>query len=111
MTRPQHQPSNADIRALSQASLLRLGLFLSIALLVGTSMPQGMQLMAVSSMLWVGAIVSALVAAIMGEPLWRAPHLTRWDESALLALLSLGIGMFVDQQAVMQHMQALQNRP
>lgn len=110
MTRHRHEPSEAAIRALNQASLLRLGLFLSIALLVGATTPPGMLLMVMSYMLWVGAIVSAVVAAFLSEKGWRAPHLTRWDESAVLILLSMGLKFFVDHQALMQQMESLRGQ-
>ena len=111
MTRHKRQRSDAAIRALNQASLLRLGLFVSIALLVGSTTPPGMLFAVVSSMLWVGAIVSALVAAFLAEKAWRAPHLTRWDESAVLILLSMGITFLIDQHAVTQQMETLHGQP
>ncbi|MBB4265132.1 hypothetical protein [Roseospira visakhapatnamensis] len=107
MVHHRHEPSDATIRALNQASLLRLGLFLSIALLVGSTAPQGMLLAVVSPMLWVGAIVSALVAAFLSENAMQAPHLTRWDESAVLMLVSLGLGFFIDHQAVIEQVETL----
>jgi len=96
MAHHRHQPSDADIQNLNQTSLLRLGLFFSVALLLGSTMPRGMLLAAMSSMLWLGAFVSVVMAAVLSERLVGAPHLTRWDEGALLMLVSLGLGFFVD---------------
>lgn len=88
---------------MNKASLLRLGLFGSIALLIASTLPPDLMIASLSSLLWVGALVSALVAGFLGEPV-RAPHLTRWDEAAILMLFSLAFGAFVNPDAMVQHM-------
>ncbi|KAA5605742.1 hypothetical protein F1188_08955 [Roseospira marina] len=92
--------------AMNTASLLRLGLFGAFALLVASTMPPTLMLATFQSLVWIGAIVSALVAAFRGEAL-QAPHLTRWDEAAVLMAASLLMGAFVDHKAVMQNAEAL----
>jgi hypothetical protein len=97
-------PSDQDM---NRASLLRLGLFVSIALLISSTLPPALLVASLSSLLWIGALVSAVAAAILGEPAMRVPHLTRWDEAAVLMALSLLLGLFVDQQAVMEQVETL----
>jgi len=92
---------------MNTASLLRVGLFLSLALLIASTMPAPLMVASLSSLLWVGSLVSALAAALMRGPVF-VPHLTRWDEAAMLMAVSLFLGFFVNQQAVMEHVEALQ---
>ncbi|SDE08741.1 hypothetical protein SAMN05421720_103137 [Rhodospira trueperi] len=93
---------------MNAASLLRLGLFGSIAFLIASTLPHDLMAASLSSLLWIGAMISAMLAAFVGESL-TAPHLTRWDEAAVLVLLSILLGWFVDPQAMMSHVQAMRS--
>ena len=80
---------------------------MSIALLISSTLPPTLLVASLSSLLWIGALVSALAAAILGEPLVRAQHMTRWDEAAILMAVSLVLSFFVDQQALIEQVEAL----
>lgn len=99
-------PPGADPKQRTRASLVRLALFGSVALLLASTLPRELLVASLSSLLWVGGIVSALVAAFMGEPV-RAPWMTRWDEAAVLVLASLALGFFVDTQAMMEQVEQM----
>ncbi|MQX37734.1 hypothetical protein [Roseospira navarrensis] len=79
--------------------LLRLGLFTSFALLIASTLPSPLVVASLSSLLWIGALVAAIGAALRGESVHR-PALTRWDEAAVLMGASLLLGFFVDEAAV-----------
>jgi len=97
---------NSNGADMNTASLLRLGLFGSVAFLIASTLPQDLMAASLSSLLWVGAMVSALVAALLGDSL-RARHLTRWDEAAVLMLASMVLGFFVDTQALVAQVEGL----
>lgn len=100
------EPPDQFGRQRSRASLIRLGLFGVVALLIASTLPPQLMIAALSSFLWVGGLVSGLVAAFRAEPI-GAPHLTRWDEAAVLMLASLAFGFFVDPQDMAQHLERL----
>ncbi|MBB4286124.1 hypothetical protein [Roseospira goensis] len=97
---------DSDRTDMNKTSLLRLGLFGSIALLIASTLPPDLMVASLSSLLWIGALVSALVAGFLGEPV-RVPHLTRWDEAAILMAISLFLGFFIDQQAMLEQVERM----
>jgi len=99
--------SGSGGNGVNTASLLRVGLFVSLALLIASTMPAPLMVASLSSLLWVGSLVSALAAPFVREPVF-APHLTRWDEAAMLMAVSLLLSFFVNRQAVIEHVEALQ---
>lgn len=99
-------PPAPDPRQQTRASLVRLALFGSVALLLASTLPRELLVASLSSLLWVGGIVSALVAAFLGERM-HAPWMTRWDEAAVLVLASLALGFFVDTQAMMEQVEQM----
>ncbi len=60
-----------------------------------------------------GYLLAAAVAAAFWGLLTRqnmlAPHLTRWDQAAMLLAASLFAGFFVDPEAAKQVIQEMQN--
>ncbi len=93
--------SSAPMIDPNMPSLLRLALFLVIALVMSLTMPHDLFAYGFSGMLGFGAFISALTASFVREKV-RAPHLTRWDESAVLMAISLLVGFFVDPQVIAQ---------
>ncbi len=96
-------PPEPEPGARTRASLIRLGLFASVALLIASTLPRDLMVASLSSLLWVGGLVSGLVASFRAEPI-RVPHMTRWDEAAILMLASLALGFFVDPQDLAEHL-------
>ena len=88
-----------DGRSHNQQSLFRVGLMFAIAFLLASSMPQPLMAAALSSLLSLSALVSAGLAAFMGDRL-HASHFTRWDEAAAMLFASMVAGAFVDQEAL-----------
>jgi hypothetical protein len=93
------QKGHDDRRLRNQQSLIRFGLMVAIAFFLASSSPPEALPAALSSLLSIGALVAAGLAAVMGERL-QADHFTRWDEAAALLVISLAAGSFVDASAL-----------
>ncbi len=89
-----------------KVSALRVGLFLAMAVFFASFMPPALFAMTVSNLLFLTAIVSTVMAVLIGEaPFAKRP--TRWDEAAVLVGTALIAGFFVDPAAVQSAMAEL----
>lgn len=101
-----------DPRAQNRATLLRVGFLFALAMLVASTMQPVFFAGSLSSMLFFGAIGAVIVALFLRERPLGGDRLTRWDEAAILVLLSLVAGSFADpeaMQAALERMQQQQN--
>lgn len=82
----------------TRRSLIRLGIMVAICFFFSSLMPAGLVMATFSSLLMLGALVTALFAALTREPVWP-DYVTRWDQSSVLFALGLIAGWTVDPQA------------
>lgn len=82
----------------NRPSLMRVGaaVSISVVILILIGAPGG--LAAVSTLLWMAALVSAATGAIANERV-SEDRLTRYDEAAILMLLSVVLGLMVSPVA------------
>lgn len=85
----------------SRRGLLRLGLIVAVCFVLASMMPSGLVMATFSSFMTFAALASALLAALMREPIW-AGHVTRWDQSSVLLALGLIAGWIVDPEAAVE---------
>lgn len=84
-------PGGAPLAAETVAGLLRVGMAISISVLLAWTMPAEIRLAALAALLRIAAFVAATAAALGGDrPL--EPRLTRWDE----AVFMLAVGTVCD---------------
>ena len=74
-----------------QTRVLRVATIIVVCGLLTLGLPEGIRLLALSALLFLGAFVAASAAAVAGDRL-IALHLTHWDEAAALMVASLLIG-------------------
>ena len=80
---------------------IRIGGLLVIALFVSSSLQGPLVAASIQQLLMLGAIVATAVAVMRRQrPL--DPRLTAWDEGAVMLLIALFAGFFVDPAAVEQ---------
>jgi len=89
-------PSDA---AAEDAALRRLAWSLGIGVVLALMMPPPLFAATMSGCLAVASGVMATLALVMREPIWPE-RLTAWDAAAMLYLLSLFSGFFVDLDAI-----------
>jgi hypothetical protein len=97
--RTGHRDSTEDngdhATAANDSALLRVVIVVMLSGLLTLGIPDGVRLPALSALLFCAAFVTAAAAAITGDSPF--PHrLTRWDEAAALAMLSLLVGWLSD---------------
>ncbi|MBG06587.1 MAG: hypothetical protein CMM59_21215 [Rhodospirillaceae bacterium] len=97
--RPEETKQNASI-------LFRTGLSMAICFVMATTMPSGLMLASLQSLLLFGAIIFCGMAMLAREKV-RAPQVTRWDAAALHLFMSMFCAMLVDPQAVLEALEAL----
>lgn len=83
--------------------LVSTGLVSLLALSVASFLPSVVALSAFSSFLFYAAL-GALLVALLHRESWRAPHLTGWDQAALLLALALFAGFFADPEAAREYL-------
>jgi len=83
----------------NRLSLVRLAVMAATTVLLASFAPPGLTVAAISSLAFISATVIATFAFFYGERA-QAEHFTRWDEAAVMLVLSLGAGLFVDPVAV-----------
>jgi hypothetical protein len=87
-----------DLGRANRAGALRLGRIVAVCAWLASLMPDGLFAPMLSSTLAVTALVSALLAAIMREPVW-SPCLTQWDQASILVALGMLAGWATDPEA------------
>ena len=80
-------------------SLIRVATIGAICLLLASMAPPGLVAASLSSLLFIGALVSLAIGALQGERLFPE-HLTRWDEAATFFLTSMMVAALVDADEV-----------
>ena len=80
-------------------SLIRVGAIGAISLLLASVAPPGLVIASLSSLLFIGAMVSLAMGALQGERLCP-DHLTRWDEAAIFLLASMIAAALVDAEEI-----------
>lgn len=100
-----------DPRVQNRATVIRVGLLFAVAMLIASTMEPVFVAGTLSTMLFFAAIGAAVAALFLGEKPLGHDHLTRWDEAAMLVLLSLVAGMFADPEAMRTAMQEMQQQP
>lgn len=101
-----------DPRVQNRATLLRVGFLFAVAMLIASMMQPVFFAGSLSSMLFFGAVGAVIVALFLRERPLGSDRLTRWDEAAMLVLLSLVVGSFADPEAMraaLEQMQQQQN--
>lgn len=78
----------------NRPSLLRVGAAVSISTVLAILIGGAAGPAAVSTLLWLAALVSVAAGAIAGERV-SEDRLTRYDEAAILMMLSLVFGLMV----------------
>jgi hypothetical protein len=91
----------------SRRWLIRLGLIVAICFLFASMMPAGLIMATFSSLAMLGALATAVLAALLREPVW-ANHLTRWDQASLLLALGLIAGWTADPDAAAEALAQLE---
>lgn len=104
MQHPYSERQASDASA-DQVALYRLAWFIGVALMLALIAPAPLFAATMSSMLGLASLVLALGALVLREQA-LAPHLTRWDVAAILYLLSVAFGWFVDEAVVEEFLQA-----
>jgi len=90
--------------------LLRVGVIFAMTVFLASLMPGALVALAMNNLLFTGAFITLLIA-LLARDRPMSPHLTRWDEAAVLALLAMVAGMFVDPVAAQTAIENLQSSP
>jgi hypothetical protein len=98
MQHPYSEQRPGDVAA-DQIALYRLAWFIGLALILAMIAPPPLFAATLSSMLGLASLMLALGAMLLREPA-LLPHLTRWDVAAILYVLSVAFGWFVDDAEV-----------
>lgn len=80
-------------------SLIRIAAIGAISLVLASIAPPGLVVASLSSLLFIGAMVSLAIGALQGERLFP-DYLTRWDEAAILLLASTIAAALVDADEI-----------
>lgn len=99
-----------DPRVQNRATLLRVGFLFAVAMLIASTMQPVFFAGSLSSMLFFGAIGAVIVALFLREQPLGSDRLTRWDEAAMLVLLSLVVGSFADPEAMQTALEQMQQQ-
>lgn len=86
-------------------TLMRLATALAFCSLLAATAPHGLALATLGSLLNLCAIAASAVAFFVHDQPFAA-HLTRWDEAAVLVLLSMLANWMVDPEAVRAALEA-----
>ena len=103
---PNHSPGSDRHHGQDAPRLLRnrralgvVGVVLAVGVFLASSLPGPVIPLALETFLIYAAAGGALFAAIRGDA-WDADHLTGWDQAAMLLVVGLTAGLFVDPDAV-----------
>jgi len=96
---PHPEGGDGPIHPDNQRMLVSLGLIIALSLFFASALPAVLIPAALQKLFVWGALGGVLLAAFRSEP-WNAPRLTGWDQAAVLLLLSLLAGFFVDPAAI-----------
>lgn len=99
-----------DPRLRNRATLMRVGFLVAVAALLASTMQPVFVAGTLSTMLFFGGIGAMIVAAFLKERPVGENHLTRWDEAAMLVLLSLVAGSFADPEAMQAALEQMQQQ-
>jgi len=88
-------------------ALLRVGVIVAVTIYLASLMPGALVALAMNNLLFVGAFITLFIA-LLARDRPMSPHLIRWDEAAVLALLAMVAGMFVDPVAAQTAIESLQ---
>ena len=99
-----------DPRVQNRATLLRVGFLFAVAMLIASTMQPVFFAGSLSSMLFFGAVGAVIVALFLRERPLGSDRLTRWDEAAMLVLLSLVAGSFADPEAMQTALEQMQQQ-
>ena len=80
-------------------SLIRIATIGAISLVLASIAPPGLVIASLSSLLFIGAMVSLAMGALLRERLFP-DHMTRWDEAAIFLLTSLIAAALVDPDEI-----------
>lgn len=94
-----------DPRVQNRATFLRVGLLFAVAMLIASTMRPVFFAGTLSTLLFFGSLGAAGAALFLHERPMNQRHLTRWDEAAMLLLVSLLVGSFANPQAMQEAMQ------
>lgn len=95
---PGNRPANQDADT-NRRILLLSGLSTAVAFLLSSFYPPQLVLAVFSGLAMMMALGTIFTAVIMLHRPFKGP-LNLWDKAALLALASIGAGLFVDPEAV-----------
>ncbi len=95
---PGNGPANQDTDT-NRRILLLSGLSMAVAFLLSSFYPPQLVLAVFSGLAMMMALGTIFTAVIMLHRPFRGP-LNLWDKAALLALASVGAGLFVDPESV-----------
>jgi hypothetical protein len=104
---PSGMENEIDLGRANRLGAIRLGLIVAVCAWLASLMPDGLFASTLSSMLAVAALISALLAAIVREPLWP-PRMTRWDQASVLLALSMLAGWAADPDAAAEALSRLE---
>jgi len=91
-------------------AFLRVGVIVAVTVYLASLMPGALVALAMNNLLFTGAFFTLLIA-LLARDRPMSPHLTRWDEAAVLALLDMVAGIFVDPVAAQTAIENLQSSP
>ena len=88
-----------DLTGKNRQVVVRSGLMLALTLVLASTAPAGLVAATISGLALMAALVVLMFAMITSERI-GSPHLTRWDECAVLLGVSLAAGFMVDPVAL-----------
>ncbi len=98
-TGPRNGPQNQDQRDPNLNGLFAVAFATAVAMFFASLLPAPLFAPAMRELLHFGALGALSVAVVRRERVF-AGQITAWDQAAILGLLSLLCGLFVDPEAV-----------
>lgn len=95
----QRRTAEHPVQRSPLSGLWTVGIALALSAFFASTMPQPFVLAVFGELLFFGAMGCLLVAVVRRESL-KSRRITAWDQAAILALVSLFVGLFVDVESV-----------
>ncbi len=100
-------PGGPGSRRTMKAILRSFAITLAITLLIASFLPPEIRAATITSFLFFAAIANAILALMSRTPLFP-PYFSRWDQAAILYLISMATATFVDYEAALRFLEEAQ---